>query len=94
MLMMIKKLLHRPLTMTHLHRLNIVAATALEIGLALGHTEVGLDKMLDHVLNIMRDQFNILTLTTSLCAGTSIPGTAHSHGTEGSRGFEFRARHL
>ena len=43
MLMMIKKVLHRPLTMTHIHRLNIVAATALEIGLALGHTEVGLD---------------------------------------------------
>ena len=84
--------MHRPLTYTH--RLNIVAATALEIGLALGHTEVGLDKMLDHVLNIMRDQFNISTLTISLCAGTSFPGAAHSHGTEGSRGFEFRARHL
>ena len=26
------------------HRLNIVAATALEIGLALGHTEVNVDK--------------------------------------------------
>ena len=44
MLTMIKLkelMMHRPSTYTH--RLNIVAATALEIGLALGHTEVGLD---------------------------------------------------